>query len=81
MSNAVISVELEEPVMHDAAEIAAKNGMSVAGWIASTIEDRLRNERLTAEFYRRRASGGDGKVLLEVLAKGPNLDPEPGDVF
>jgi hypothetical protein len=79
MSHAVISVELAEPVMQDASAIAEKNGMSVADWISVAVTEKLQNERLTAEFYRRRDAGGDGKALLEMLAKAPDREPDPGD--
>jgi hypothetical protein len=79
MSNAVIPIELAEPLMHDAALIAEKNGMSVASWISLTVEERLRAERLTAEFLRRRAAGADGKTLLALLDRAPDREPDPGD--
>jgi hypothetical protein len=79
MSNAVIPVELSEPLMHDAAQIAKKSGMSVANWISLTVAERLRAERLTEEFLRRRAAGADGKTLLAILDKAPDCEPDPGD--
>jgi hypothetical protein len=79
MSNAVIPVELSEPLMQDATEIAEKNGMSVSTWISSTVAERLRAERLSAEFFRRRAAGADGKTLLALLDLAPDREPDPGD--
>jgi hypothetical protein len=79
MNNAVIPVELSEPSMQDAAELAEKNGMSVSSWISLTVEEHLRNERMTAEFYRRRAVGGSGKDLLAILDQAPDRVPDPGD--
>jgi hypothetical protein len=66
-------------LMHDAAEVAEKNGMSVANWISSTVAERLRVERQTERFYRMRAAGTSGKTLLEILDKAPDREPNPGD--
>ena len=79
MSNAVIPVELSEPLMQDATEIAEKSGMSVATWISSIVAERLRAERLSEEFFRRRAAGADGKTLLALLDLAPDRTPDPGD--
>ncbi len=79
MSHAIVPVELPEPLMRDAAEIAEESGMSVANWITFTVEQRLKNERLTREFFRRRALGGTGTDLLAMLDKSAEREPDPGD--
>jgi hypothetical protein len=79
MSNAVVPVELRQPVLEDAAKIAERRGLSVAGWISSTVEELLREERQAAEFYRRRAMGGDSRAMLSILDKAPDGPPVSGD--
>jgi hypothetical protein len=79
MTSAVISVELPTPTLEDASRVAEQSGMSVADWIGVTVADRLREQRLTAEFYRRRALGGDSQTLLALLDKAPDAPPVAGD--
>ena len=79
MSTAAITVELPEPVLSDAAKIAEKNGVSLSSWIRLTVEQTLRDEKLTAEFYHRRALGKDAETLLAILDKAPAAPPIPGD--
>jgi cytochrome P450 len=79
MSNAIIPVELPDPLLHDAAMRAEKAGVSVSTWIRDMIEDRIRNEEVTARFLRRRAAGASGDDLLAILDKAPDTPPQPGD--
>ena len=79
MSRSLVTVELPEPVLEDAAKLAQSQGLTVASWISSTVEERLRDERQTAEFYRRRALAGDGSAILAILDKAPDGVPMPGD--
>ena len=79
MSKAVISVELSDPLMHDASARAERAGVSVSTWIHDMVADRIRDEQVTERFYRLRARAGGGAELLAILDKAPNAPPMPGD--
>jgi hypothetical protein len=54
--------------------------MSVADWIASAVEERIRNEELSNRVWRRHAEGAPPEALREILSliHGDN-PPDPGD--
>lgn len=79
MSSAVIAIELPEPLVHDAAEVAAKNGVTVDAWIGLTVAERIHAERQAERFFRMRAAGTSGRKLLEILDRAPDREPDPGD--
>ena len=78
--HATSPVELPEPVIYGAAQRAEKDGMSVVDWIASAIEERIRNDELSDRVWRRHAEGAPPKALGEILdlIRGDN-PPDPGD--
>jgi hypothetical protein len=79
MSKATISVELPDPLMHDASMRAQKEGVSVSTWIHNMVADRIRDEAVTERFFLRRQRAGDVKELRAILDKAPNVPPMPGD--
>jgi hypothetical protein len=79
MSDATLSLKFPDTVLKDAERSAQSHGMTLEHWIRSTVEERLHEERQTAEFYRRRAHGGDGTALLAILDKAPDCAPIAGD--
>jgi hypothetical protein len=79
MSNAIISVELPDPLMHDATLSAERAGVSVSTWIRDMVAARVRDEAITERFFRRRARAGDAAELLAILDKAPDVPPMPGD--
>ncbi len=79
MTTDVIAVEIPEPTFDDAQRVAEQSGMTASDWISATVSERLRDQHLTAEFYRRRALGGDGNTLLATLDLAPDATPIPGD--
>jgi hypothetical protein len=79
MSKATISVELPDPLMHDATLRAEKAGVSVSTWIRDMVADRVRDEAVTERFFLRRQRAGDAKELLAILDMAPDVPPIPGD--
>jgi hypothetical protein len=79
MSNALISVELPEPLLEVASSHAEKAGTSVSVWIREMIAERVRNEELTERFFQRRLAGGDAEQFAAILDKAPDVPPIPGD--
>jgi predicted DNA-binding ribbon-helix-helix protein len=65
--HATSPVELPEPVIYGATQRAEKDGMSVADWIASVVEDRVRNEELADRIFGRVAEGGNARDILDLL--------------
>jgi len=79
MTTDVIAVEIPKPTFDDAQRVAAQSGMTASDWISAAVSERLRDQHLTAEFYRRRALGGDRNTLIALLDQAPDIDPVPGD--
>jgi hypothetical protein len=79
MSKAIISVELPDPLMHDAMLRAEKAGVSVPVWIRDMVADRIRDESITERFFLRRQRAGDAEEFLAILDKAPDGPPLPGD--
>ncbi len=79
MTADAIAVEIPKPTFEHAQRVAEESGMTAADWISATVSERLREQHLTAEFYRRRALGGDRNALLAILDNAPDADPVPGD--
>jgi hypothetical protein len=78
--HATSPVELPERVIYGATQRAEKDGLSVADWIASAVEERIRNEELADRVWHRHAEGAPPKALREILnlIAGDN-PPDPGD--
>ena len=47
----------------------------------SILEESIRLERQTDDFFDGRAKGASPKALGELLDKAPNRAPDPGDDF
>jgi len=79
MSLAVVPVELPEVVLKDAAQCAEQSGVSVSEWIRRTVEQGLRDDKMMAEFERRRALGGDAATMLAIVDKARRGGVDAGD--
>jgi hypothetical protein len=78
--HATSPVELPEPVVYGATQRAEKDGVSVADWISSAVEERIRNDELSDRVWRRHAEGAPPKALRQVLDLiGGDNPPDPGD--
>ena len=66
-------------MIYGATQRSEKDGMSVEDWIASVVEDRVRNEELADRIFGRVAEGGNARDLLALLGDGPGREPDPGD--
>jgi hypothetical protein len=73
--------ELLEPLAKDIERSAALEGKSPQQWVTSVLEERFRIERLTEEFFKKRAAGATGDGLRWALDNAPNRPPDPGDEF
>jgi hypothetical protein len=79
MSKSIISLELADPILHDASLRAERAGISVSAWIGSMVADRVRDEQITERFLRRRAQATDAHELHSILQQAPDTAPVPGD--
>jgi hypothetical protein len=77
--HATSPVELPEPVIYGAAQRAEKDGMTVADWIASAVEEHIRNDELSDRVWRRHAEGASPKALREILDLIRDNPPDPGN--
>jgi hypothetical protein len=66
-------------VIFGATQRAERDGVSVADWIASVVEERIRNDELSDLVWRRHAEGAPPKALREILDLIRDNPPDPGD--
>jgi len=81
MSSSPHHVELLEPLIEDAERSAAREGKSLQQWVNGVLEERFRLERLTEDFFSKRAQGSTGNGLRWALDNAPDRPPDPGDEF
>jgi hypothetical protein len=79
MSEAVIPVRLADPLLQDAAQEAARIGLSLEEWLRSLAADRVRSAYVTEKFFSRTPRPEDAAELMALLDQAPNRQPDPGD--
>jgi hypothetical protein len=72
-------IALPEALVHDAAERAGQLGVSTEKWIELALSERLRVEKMTADFFAVRAARATGRSLGEILDQAGDNPPDPGD--
>jgi hypothetical protein len=73
------NVAISEELFRDVSQRADDTGVSAEEWVSSVLAERVRTERQTAEFFRRRAAGASHRRLGDLLDKAPDVPPIPGD--
>jgi hypothetical protein len=77
--SATSQIALSEALLQEAASQASHLGVSTEQWIEIALAERIRLENADAEYFRTRAARASGRSLGEILDKGGNSPPDPGD--
>lgn len=77
--SAANTIPVSDELYREVAERAEQIGVSPQAWVTAALETRVRLERQTEEFFRRRASGSSLLPLGKLLDKAPTRTPDPGD--
>jgi len=73
------SIALPESLLEKVAQRAGSAGLSAERWVEVALQDRIRLEEETAQFFEARASRASGRSLREILKNVGNNPPDPGD--
>jgi hypothetical protein len=79
MTEAVIPVRLSGPLLEEASQDASQSGQSLESWFVSLAAERMRDKQVTERFFSRVPQPTDGQRMLDILEKGGDNPPDPGD--
>lgn len=74
----VLSLRLPKSMHTQVREVAAEEGVSINQFITLAVAEKLASLQ-TVGYLEERAKRGSREQLLAILAKAPDLDPEPHD--
>jgi hypothetical protein len=77
--SATSQIALPEALLQQAASQANHLGVSTEQWIELALAEKIRLENADAEYFRARAARASGRSLGEILDKGGDNPPDPGD--
>ena len=76
----VLNVQLPDSLYKSLQKLAEEDGISIDQFIAIAVSEKI--SALTTETYlRKRAQQGNRMRYEEVLAKVPDVEPEPYDLL
>ena len=73
-----LSLSLPPSLQEQVEALAAKEGVSVAEFVALTLSEKVAT-LATADYLAERARRGRREQLLAALARAPDVEPEPRD--
>ena len=73
-----MSLRLPESLHQKVRELAEREGVSINQLVTTALAEKI-SALLTEEYLLARAARGSRERFLEVLAKVPDSEPEPGD--
>ena len=79
MSKATYPLKLPTSIKAAAARLAKEDGVSLNQWIATAVAQKVGAVETAAEFFKRRAAGRSLDELDDILARVPDVEPDPGD--
>ncbi len=79
MSKATYPLKLPSSIKAAAARLAKEDGVSLNQWIASAVAQKVGAVETAADFFRQRAGDARPEDLHSLLARAPDLPPDPGD--
>ena len=77
--SATHTIPVQEDVYREVTERAFRRGVSPEQWASNVLAEHARLERLTDEYFDRRAENASSLLLGELLDKAPARPPDPGD--
>ena len=73
-----LSLRLPDSLHKKVRELAQQEGISINQFISTAVAEKMA-ALLTVEYLEERAKRGSREKFLAVLAKVPDVPPEPGD--
>ena len=73
-----LSLRLPDSLHNRVRELAQQDGISINQFISTAVAEKLA-ALMTEEYLDKRAKRGNREKFLAVLAKVPDVPPEPGD--
>ena len=73
-----LSLRLPDSLYNRVRELAQQDGISINQFISTAVAEKLA-ALMTEEYLEKRARRGSREKFLAVLAKVPDVPPEPGD--
>ena len=73
-----LSLRLPESLHKRVRELAQQDGISINQFISTAVAEKLA-ALMTVDYLEERAQRGRREKFLAVLAKVPDVPPEPGD--
>jgi hypothetical protein len=73
-----LSLRLPDSLHKRVRELAQQDGISINQFISTAVAEKL-SALMTEDYLERRAQRGSREGFLAVLAKAPDIPPEPGD--
>lgn len=77
MSN-VLSLRIPKSLHEEVKELAHDEGVSLNQFVMLALAEKVATLR-TIDYLEQRAARGSRERLLEILAKAPDVEPEPYD--
>lgn len=74
-----LTIQLPDSVAGKLREVAATDGTSVEQLVAAAASEKLAAMLEGGAYLRREGAKGSRELFLKVLAKVPDVDPEPHD--
>jgi hypothetical protein len=79
MSKNTYPLKLPDSIKKAAQRLAKEDGVSLNQWISSAVAQKVGVVETAAEFFKRRAEGGNLEDLRAFLRAVPDAPPMPGD--
>ena len=79
MSKATYPLKLPPSIKATAARLAKEDGVSLNQWIATAVAQKIGAVETAADFLKRRAGDARPEDLRALLARAPDVPPEPRD--
>ena len=73
-----LSLRLPDSLHKWVRELAQQDGISINQFISTAVAEKLA-ALMTEDYLEKRAQRGSREKFLAILAKAPDIPPEPGD--
>ena len=73
-----LSISIPDSIRQHVEALAREDGVEVDSFVATVLSQRVAVAEADS-YVRRRGSRGSAQQMLEILAHGPQVEPEPSD--
>jgi hypothetical protein len=74
----IVQVQIPDSLHKSLSDLAGRDGISIDQFISTAIAEKL-SALMTENYLKDRAARGDRSKYEAILAKVPDIDPEPYD--